>query len=25
MDEIQDKFHLFDKTTKHIIDIGCAP
>lgn len=25
LDEIQDKFHLFDKTTKHIIDIGCAP
>lgn len=25
LDEIQEKFHLFDKTTKHIIDIGCAP
>jgi len=25
LDEIQDKFHLFDKNTKHIIDIWCAP
>ncbi len=25
LDEIQEKFHLFDKTTKHVIDIGCAP
>lgn len=25
LDEIQEKFHLFDKTIKHIIDIGCAP
>lgn len=25
MDEIQDKFHVIDKNTKAIIDIGCAP
>lgn len=25
LDEIQEKFHLFDKNTKHIIDIWCAP
>lgn len=25
LDEIQAKFKLFDKSTKHIIDIGCAP
>lgn len=25
LEEIQNKFHLFDKTTKTILDIGCAP
>ncbi|MEI6426201.1 MAG: SAM-dependent methyltransferase, partial [Candidatus Absconditabacteria bacterium] len=25
LDEIQDKFHVIDKNTKSIIDIGCAP
>jgi len=25
LEEIQKKFHLFDKTTKTILDIGCAP
>ncbi len=25
LDEIQEKFHLFDKATKQVIDIGCAP
>lgn len=25
LDEIQDKFHVFDKNTKTVIDIGCAP
>ena len=25
LDEIQDKFHVIDKNTKAIIDIGCAP
>ena len=25
LDEIQDKFHVIDKNTKTIIDIGCAP
>ena len=25
LDEIQKKFHLFDKNTKTIMDIGCAP
>ncbi len=25
LEEIQEKFHLFDKKTKTIIDIGCAP
>jgi 23S rRNA (uridine2552-2'-O)-methyltransferase len=25
LDEIQQKFHLFDKRTKKILDIGCAP
>ncbi len=25
LDEIQNKFHLFDKETKTILDIGCAP
>ena len=25
LDEIQDKFHIFDKTTKNIVDIWCAP
>lgn len=25
LEEIQDKFHLFDKNTKTILDIGCAP
>ncbi len=25
LEEIQEKFHLFDKETKIIIDVGCAP
>ncbi len=25
LDEIQDKFHVIDKTTKYVIDIWCAP
>lgn len=25
LDEIQDKFHVIDKNTKTVIDIGCAP
>jgi 23S rRNA (uridine2552-2'-O)-methyltransferase len=25
LEEIQEKFHLFDKKTKTVIDIGCAP
>lgn len=25
LDEIQEKFHLIDKSTKHVVDIGCAP
>lgn len=25
LEEIQEKFHLFDKKTKTILDIGCAP
>jgi 23S rRNA (uridine2552-2'-O)-methyltransferase len=25
LEEIQNKFHLFDKHTKTIMDIGCAP
>lgn len=25
LEEIQNKFHLFDKNTKTIMDIGCAP
>ncbi len=25
LEEIQEKFHLFDKNTKTILDIGCAP
>jgi 23S rRNA U2552 (ribose-2'-O)-methylase RlmE/FtsJ len=25
LDEIQDKFHVFDKSTKVIVDIWCAP
>ncbi len=25
LEEIQHKFHLFDKNTKTILDIGCAP
>jgi len=25
LEEIQNKFHIFDKTTKTIMDIGCAP
>lgn len=25
LDEIQQKFHLFDKQTKIVVDIGCAP
>ncbi|HBB04647.1 TPA: hypothetical protein DCZ39_07295 [Patescibacteria group bacterium] len=25
LEEIQNKFHIFDKHTKTILDIGCAP
>jgi hypothetical protein len=25
LEEIQDKFHLIDKHTKNVLDIGCAP
>jgi 23S rRNA (uridine2552-2'-O)-methyltransferase len=25
LEEIQNKFHLFDKKTKKVLDIGCAP
>ena len=25
MEEIQDKFHLIDKNTRKVLDIGCAP
>ncbi|MBO7095231.1 hypothetical protein IKO50_02900 [bacterium] len=25
MEEIQNKFHLIDKNTKTVVDIGCAP
>gem|GEM_PF-1835876 len=25
LEEIQNKFHLFDKKTKVVMDIGCAP
>ncbi|MFZ2151348.1 MAG: RlmE family RNA methyltransferase [Candidatus Absconditicoccaceae bacterium] len=25
LEEIQAKFHIFDKTTRNILDIGCAP
>lgn len=25
LEEIQEKFHLFDKGTKTVIDVGCAP
>ena len=25
LEEIQEKFHIFDKNTKTILDIGCAP
>lgn len=25
LEELQEKFHLFDKKTKTIIDVGCAP
>lgn len=25
LEEIQNKFHLIDKDTKTVVDIGCAP
>ncbi|MBQ5945645.1 hypothetical protein IJL65_04670 [bacterium] len=25
MEEIQNKFHIIDKNTKTVVDIGCAP